>query len=70
MPICAGHILVDGVDIAEVPVRDLRMRFAVVPQTPFLFEGSLRCLMKCFLPKYCSCFFLQFNFNQLSVISI
>ncbi|XP_022153504.1 ABC transporter C family member 13 isoform X3 [Momordica charantia] len=42
MPICAGRILVDGIDIAEVPVRDLRMRFAVVPQTPFLFEGSLR----------------------------
>lgn len=44
MPICAGHILVDGIDIAEVPVRDLRTRFAVVPQTPFLFEGTLRCL--------------------------
>ncbi|KAG7036545.1 ABC transporter C family member 13 [Cucurbita argyrosperma subsp. argyrosperma] len=42
MPICAGHILVDGTDIAEVPVRDLRTRFAVVPQTPFLFEGTLR----------------------------
>ncbi|XP_022998363.1 ABC transporter C family member 13 isoform X3 [Cucurbita maxima] len=42
MPICAGHILVDGIDIAEVPVRDLRTRFAVVPQTPFLFEGTLR----------------------------
>uniref|UniRef100_A0A9I9E0F0 ABC-type xenobiotic transporter n=1 Tax=Cucumis melo TaxID=3656 RepID=A0A9I9E0F0_CUCME len=41
-PVCAGRILVDGIDIAEVPVRDLRMHFAVVPQTPFLFEGSLR----------------------------
>lgn len=41
-PICRGHILVDGVNIADVPVRDLRSRFAVVPQTPFIFEGSLR----------------------------
>ncbi|KAI4331178.1 hypothetical protein MLD38_029388 [Melastoma candidum] len=40
--ICGGHILVDGIDINEVPVRDLRSRFAVVPQSAFLFEGSLR----------------------------
>lgn len=41
-PICSGRILVDGINIADVPVRDLRMHFAVVPQSPFLFEGSLR----------------------------
>ncbi|XP_059595687.1 ABC transporter C family member 13 isoform X4 [Vitis vinifera] len=41
-PICKGCILVDGLDIADVPVRDLRSHFAVVPQSPFLFEGSLR----------------------------
>lgn len=32
----------DGINIADVPVRDLRSHFAVVPQSPFLFEGSLR----------------------------
>lgn len=32
----------DGVDIADTAVRDLRSHFAVVPQSPFLFEGLLR----------------------------
>ncbi|XP_021906440.1 ABC transporter C family member 13-like isoform X2 [Carica papaya] len=41
-PICNGKILVDGLNITDVPVRDLRARLAVVPQSPFLFEGSLR----------------------------
>ncbi|XP_031389468.1 ABC transporter C family member 13 isoform X2 [Punica granatum] len=41
-PICSGCILVDGLNINNVPVRDLRSSFAVVPQSPFLFEGSLR----------------------------
>ncbi|KAL5574463.1 hypothetical protein UlMin_016162 [Ulmus minor] len=41
-PISTGCIIVDGINIAEVPVRDLRAHFAVVPQSPFLFEGSLR----------------------------
>ncbi|XP_022853952.1 ABC transporter C family member 13 isoform X4 [Olea europaea var. sylvestris] len=41
-PICGGRIIVDGINIAGVPVRDLRSRIAVVPQSPFLFEGSLR----------------------------
>ncbi|CAN4086473.1 unnamed protein product [Withania somnifera] len=34
--------MVDGVNIAGVAVRSLRSSFAVVPQAPFLFEGSLR----------------------------
>ncbi|KAI7753670.1 hypothetical protein M8C21_015812 [Ambrosia artemisiifolia] len=41
-PICAGHIIVDGINIADISLRDLRSRFAVVPQTPFLFKGTLR----------------------------
>ncbi|CAL5361622.1 unnamed protein product [Camellia sinensis] len=41
-PICQGCILVDRINIADVPVRYLRSHFAVVPQSPFLFEGSLR----------------------------
>ncbi|GKC15854.1 ABC transporter C family member 13 [Tanacetum coccineum] len=41
-PICGGHIVVDGINIADISLRDLRSRFAVVPQTPFLFKGSLR----------------------------
>lgn len=41
-PTCQGRILVDGMNIADVSVRHLRSHFAAVPQTPFLFEGSLR----------------------------
>ncbi|KAK6911073.1 ABC transporter type 1, transmembrane domain, partial [Dillenia turbinata] len=41
-PICGGRILVDDIDIADISVRDLRQHFSVVPQSPFLFEGSLR----------------------------
>uniref|UniRef100_A0A0E0L8Q1 ABC-type xenobiotic transporter n=1 Tax=Oryza punctata TaxID=4537 RepID=A0A0E0L8Q1_ORYPU len=41
-PICNGRILVDGFDVAKLAVRDLRGHFAVVPQSPFLFDGSLR----------------------------
>lgn len=41
-PICNGSVLVDGLNITGVPVRDLRSNIAIVPQSPFLFEGSLR----------------------------
>ncbi|XP_035548110.1 ABC transporter C family member 13 isoform X2 [Juglans regia] len=41
-PICGGCILVDRINIADVPVRDLRSHFSVVPQSPFLFDGSIR----------------------------
>ncbi len=37
-----GQILVDGVDIRELRLRDLRRRFSVVLQDGFLFAGSLR----------------------------
>ncbi|RLN12234.1 ABC transporter C family member 13 isoform X2 [Panicum miliaceum] len=42
VPICNGRILVDGIDVAKVAIRELRAHFAVVPQSPFLFDGSLR----------------------------
>ncbi|CAN1224134.1 ABC transporter C family member 13 [Linum perenne] len=41
--VSSGCILVDALNILDVPVRDLRSRLAVVPQIPFLFQGSLRC---------------------------
>ncbi|CAN1121510.1 ABC transporter C family member 13 [Linum perenne] len=40
--VSSGCILVDALNILDVPVRDLRSRLAVVPQIPFLFQGSLR----------------------------
>ncbi|KAF9613747.1 hypothetical protein IFM89_010477 [Coptis chinensis] len=51
-PICGGRILVDRLNVADISIRDLRSHFSVVPQSPFLFEGSLRkvkvlCLDEC-----------------------
>eukprot|EP00752_Nemacystus_decipiens_P006715 g6038.t1 len=37
-----GSIEIDGVDISTVGLHDLRPRMSVVPQTPFLFSGSMR----------------------------
>ena len=37
-----GAILIDGVDIREIHVDDLRKRIGVVPQEPVLFEGTIR----------------------------
>jgi ATP-binding cassette subfamily B protein len=36
-----GRILVDGVDIREMALEDLRSRFGVVLQDPFLFTGTI-----------------------------
>ncbi|KAJ3186165.1 Multidrug resistance-associated protein 1 [Gaertneriomyces sp. JEL0708] len=38
----SGQILVDGHDIAAVPLSDLRSRMTLIPQDPGLFSGSLR----------------------------
>jgi ATP-binding cassette, subfamily B, multidrug efflux pump len=37
-----GAIRIDGVDIREMDVSDLRRRFGVVLQDPFLFSGSVQ----------------------------
>lgn len=36
-----GAIRIDGVDIKEMPLQDLRRRFGVVLQDPFLFTGTV-----------------------------
>lgn len=37
-----GDILIDGLPIQKVGLHDLRPRISVIPQTPFLFSGTLR----------------------------
>uniref|UniRef100_A0A4W4G2Z6 ABC-type glutathione-S-conjugate transporter n=1 Tax=Electrophorus electricus TaxID=8005 RepID=A0A4W4G2Z6_ELEEL len=37
-----GKISIDGIDIAEVGLQDLRSRVTIIPQDPVLFSGSLR----------------------------
>lgn len=36
-----GRIVIDGQDIAEVPLEQLRGGLAIVPQEPMLFQGSV-----------------------------
>lgn len=38
----SGHITIDGIDTARIPLYQLRSKLAIVPQTPFLFEGTIR----------------------------
>lgn len=38
----AGSICIDGVDIATLPLKDLRSRLQIVPQDPIILSGPLR----------------------------
>ena len=37
-----GQIEIDGLDIAKIPLEELRRRITVIPQDPTMFTGSLR----------------------------
>lgn len=37
-----GKIIIDGIDVGELGLFDLRSRLTIIPQDPVLFTGSLR----------------------------
>lgn len=37
-----GRIVIDGVNIATIPLRDVRGRLSIIPQEPVMFKGTVR----------------------------
>jgi ABC-type multidrug transport system fused ATPase/permease subunit len=37
-----GRIVIDGVNIAALPLAEVRSRLAIIPQEPVMFKGSVR----------------------------
>ena len=38
----AGQVIIDGIDVSTIGLRDLRSRLALVPQDPVIFSGTIR----------------------------
>lgn len=42
LSIISGEIYIDGLDITQLDLKTLRSRLSVIPQDPFLFDGTVR----------------------------
>ncbi|MCC6804004.1 MAG: ABC transporter ATP-binding protein [Anaerolineae bacterium] len=46
-----GHVLIDGVDVRELSLDDLRRFVTVVPQNPYCFNGTIADNLRLFSPE-------------------
>ncbi len=37
-----GSIIIDGIDVSQIGLHDLRKALAIIPQDPVLFQGTIR----------------------------
>jgi ATP-binding cassette subfamily B protein len=45
-----GHVLIDGVDVRDIPLEELRHLVTVVPQNPYCFNGTIADNLRLFDP--------------------
>lgn len=38
----SGKIVLDGIDVTTIGIKDLRSKITIIPQDPVLFNGTLR----------------------------
>ena len=41
-PLAAGRVIIDDIDIATIPLKDLRKNLCIIPQDPVMFSSTVR----------------------------